>query len=76
MLVCPIMLWITPSSLQQLCNCYPPFCGDKPKFVEQNGRRAHWNPLAWGVFNLPPILLTLTQFHIHTHIYTLIQSAS
>lgn len=69
----PIMMWITPSSLQQLCNCYPPFCGAKPKFVEQDGRRARWNPLAWGVFSPPTHSAdtdTISHTHPHIHAHT------
>lgn len=68
----PIILWITLSSPRQLWKCYPPFCGDKPNCVEQDGWGAHWNPLAWGLFN--PLYPECWQWHNFTH--TPAQSAS
>lgn len=67
-LACPIMPWITPSSPRQLLNSYPPFCGAKPNCVERDGRGAHWNPLAWGVFS--PLRPECWHWHNFTQIYT------
>lgn len=64
-LASPIMPWITPSSPRQLLNYYPPFCGAKPECVELDGRGAHWNPLAWGVFTL--LLPECWHLHNFTH---------
>lgn len=59
LLVCPIMSWITPSSLWQLCDCYPPFCGGKPQMCgsgtrwreEFSGRLTHPECWHWRYFH-------------------------
>ena len=70
-LVCPIMQWITPSPPRQLCNRYPPFCGAKPKCVEQAGWGGCTGTRWRGEFSAPlltrpPRVLTLLLFHTHT----------